>query len=110
VLFEHQNCGLVYVWLEAAEEQKLGRLPNISFICRKPVQLGTEFKDTADGETSIMLFLEIQWGQAELPIRHPENRLHGATAACTLRQVLNAQKCGQKETDEGISVSQDTFH
>jgi hypothetical protein len=87
------------------QKNKLGGLPNVSFICRKPAPLGTEFKDTADGKTSIMLFLEIQRGRFEMPIRHPENRLHGATAACTLRQVLNAQKCGQKETNEGIYVS-----
>jgi hypothetical protein len=37
-------------------KNELGGLPNTSFICRKPVPLGTEFKDTADGETSVMLF------------------------------------------------------
>ena len=91
-------------------KNKLGGLPNISFILRKPCPLGTEFKDTCDGETSIMLYLEIQRGRVEMPIRYPENRLHGATAACTLRQVLNTMKCGQKETDEGIAVSRDTFY
>ena len=45
-----------------------------------------------------------------MPIRYRENCLHGATAACTLRQVLNAMKCGQKETEEGIAMSQDTFY
>jgi hypothetical protein len=41
-------------------KNKLGGLPNFSFICCKPAPLGTEFKDTADGKTSLMLFLEIQ--------------------------------------------------
>jgi hypothetical protein len=44
-----------------------------------------------------------------MPIGCPENRLHGATAACTSRQVLATLKCGEKENDEGISVSPDTF-
>jgi hypothetical protein len=91
-------------------KNKLGGLPNISFILRKPVPLGTEFKDLCDGETAIMLFLEIQRGRVEMPIRYPENRLHGATAACTLRQALATRKCGQKETDEGILLSRDTFY
>jgi hypothetical protein len=90
-------------------KNKLDGPPNISFILRKPVPLGTEFKDLCDGETAIMLFLEIQRRRVEMPIRCPENRLHGATAACTLRQALAARKCGQKETDEGILLSRDTF-
>jgi hypothetical protein len=91
-------------------KNKLGGLPNISFILRKPCPLGSEFKDTCDGETGILLFVEIQRGRVEMPIRYPENRVHGATAACTLRQVLATMKCGQKETDEGVSVSRDTFY
>ena len=58
-----------------------------------------------------MLYLETQRGRVKVPIRYPENHLHGATAAWTLRQVLNNMKCGQqKETDEGIAVSRDTFY
>ena len=91
-------------------KNKLGRLPNILFILCKPSPLRTEFKDTVDCKTSVTLCLEFQRRQVEMPIRYPENRLHGATAACTFRQVLATMKCGQKETDEGITVSQDMFN
>ena len=62
-------------------KNKLGRLPSISFILHKPCPLGTEFKDTVNGKTYIMLFLEFQRGQVEMPIRDANSRLHGATAA-----------------------------
>ena len=39
-------------------------LPHLSFIQRKPRPLGTEFKNTADGDTGIMLHLELQEGAA----------------------------------------------
>jgi hypothetical protein len=74
---------------------KLGGLPNISFILRKPRPLGTEFKVTCCGTTGIMLDVEIQRGKAGMPKIYPENVSLGATAACTLRQVVACQRAGQ---------------
>jgi hypothetical protein len=47
----------------APQTTKKGGLPNISYIQRKPRPLGTEFKDTCDALTSMMLHLEIQKGE-----------------------------------------------
>ena len=44
----------------APQTTKKGGLPNISYIQRKPRPLGTEFKDTCDALTGMMLHLEIQ--------------------------------------------------
>jgi hypothetical protein len=78
---------------------KNGNLPHISHIMRKPVDLGTEFKNTADAETDIMMFLEIQKGRD--PMRAmPYSMAYGATAACTIRMAEGVQKNGQKEASE----------
>jgi hypothetical protein len=61
-----------------------GGLPNISQIVRKPVPIGTELKDTADGQTKIMRALECQRGAVAQRMR-PHSVTHGATAGCTLR-------------------------
>ena len=43
---------------------KLGGLPNISFVKRKPKPLGTEFKTVCDTESGVMKYMEIQEGLA----------------------------------------------
>ena len=45
---------------------KTGKLPNISYIQRKPEPLGTEFKCIVDGFTGIMLWLEVQEGKERM--------------------------------------------
>jgi hypothetical protein len=65
-------------------KDKLGGLPNISFIERKPKPMGTEFKTACDSETCVMTFMEIQEGKERMQrARHAQ--LPGVTAACTLR-------------------------
>jgi hypothetical protein len=39
---------------------KLGGLPNISYIKRKPTPLGTEFKTICDTETGVMKFMNVE--------------------------------------------------
>jgi len=39
---------------------KIGTLPNISFVKRKPEKLGTEFKNIVDGVSDNRLWLGIQ--------------------------------------------------
>ena len=43
-----------------------GDLDHLSFVERKPKKLGTELKCVADGKHGVMLFLEIQEGQAAM--------------------------------------------
>ena len=63
---------------------KLGGLPNITHIPRKPEPLGTEFKCVACSQTGCMLNLEIQRGKDGMrDARY--NRELGNTAGCTIR-------------------------
>jgi hypothetical protein len=52
-----------------SRDLKLGGLPHLSFIQRKPRPLGTEFKSAADAVTGVMLWLEIQQGKAAMQKR-----------------------------------------
>jgi len=63
---------------------KLGGLPNISHIPRKPEPLGTEFKCTADPTTGCMIALEIQRGKDGMKDQQ-HNVEYGNTAGCTMR-------------------------
>jgi hypothetical protein len=65
-------------------KDKLGGLPNISYIQRKPRPLGTEMKCVADGETGMMLYLEVQEGKDAMR-RARFSTEQGCTAACTMR-------------------------
>jgi hypothetical protein len=77
------------------QTQKFGNLPHISYIQRKPEDLGTEFKNVACSETGIMLHLEIQRGK--LPMHALEfNNPHKPCAACTLRLCKSTLHCGQR--------------
>jgi hypothetical protein len=66
-----------------------GGLPNISFIQRKPKPLGTEFKNSADGESGVMLFLEIQEGKKGMEHARFRDTMK-ANGACGLRLALGA--------------------
>jgi len=63
---------------------KLGGLPNLSHIPRKPEPLGTEFKSIADPHTGCLLGLEIQRGKEGMKDLQ-YNREYGNTCGCTLR-------------------------
>ena len=65
-------------------KDKLGGLPNISYIVRTPKPLGTEFKCIVDADTCVMLKLEVQEGK--FPMREKKHfKELGATAACVRR-------------------------
>ena len=72
---------------------KLGGLPHLSFIKRKPRPLGTEFKSAADGVTGVMLWLEIQEGKSGMKSKAFVGSL-GANAACALRIALGVIGAG----------------
>ena len=67
---------------------KLGGLPHLSFVQRKPRPLGTEFKCVADGLSGVMLWLEIQEGKKAME-KNALVKSHGANAACALRIALS---------------------
>jgi hypothetical protein len=64
----------------------VGGIPHLSFIKRKPKPLGLENKCVCDGETGVMLFMEIQEGALRMA-RKKYQSAHQATTACTLRLV-----------------------
>jgi hypothetical protein len=68
-------------------------MPHLSFIPRKPEPLGCEMKCVADADTGIMLFLEIQESKEAMKSKRHFSTL-GATAACTLRAVEDAELTG----------------
>jgi hypothetical protein len=65
-------------------KDKLGGLPNISYIQRKPRPLGTEMKCVADAVTGMMVHLEIQEGRDAMR-KARLSAEQGVTAACTVR-------------------------
>ena len=80
---------------------RTGNLPHLSMVARKPVPLGTEFKNIADTVTGIMLYLEIQRGK--MPMREqPYTREHGGTTACTMR-IAEGAFGGTGDKEEGDS-------
>ena len=75
---------------------KTGNLPNISFILRKPKNLGTELKTIATkGCNGAMIHAEIQEGKTWMKEKK-YFRPYGATVACVLRMVEATKDCGQK--------------
>ena len=74
-------------------KDKLGGLPNISFIYRKPKPIGTEFKAVCDASTGVMTFLEIQEGRDAMRVKEKAKDI-GVTAACTHRLAMGATKPG----------------
>ena len=78
-------------------KDKLGGLPNISYIFRKPKPLGTEFKTMVDADTGVMVHLEVQEGKDAMRSKEHHAQL-GATAACCVRL---AGGCARKSTVVG---------
>lgn len=76
---------------------KFGGLPHISWILRKPVPLGTEFKNACCTATGIMLHMEVQRGKEGMKRFHDQRA--GATSACTLRLSQAVNNCGLKDKD-----------
>jgi hypothetical protein len=90
--------GLVAVMDESMSSwkpraDKLGGLPNISFIMRKPKPLGTEFKTAVDADTGMMTYMEIQEGRDPMRCKDHAAEL-GVTSACVLRAATTAFQPG----------------
>ena len=69
---------------------RLGGLPHLSHVPRKPEPLGTEFKCTADPESGCMLALEIQRGKEAMKTQ-TYNSDYGNTCGCTMRLMTTTK-------------------
>ena len=67
----------------------VGGLPHLSFVKRKPEPLGAEFKTVCDGESGVMMYMEVQEGAVRMA-RKPFLDQYKPTTACTLRLVSGA--------------------
>ena len=74
------------------KKTKLGGLPNISYIQRKPEPLGTEFKVGSCSVIKMIKTLEIQEGKDRMKAKKYFTEL-GATAGCSMR--LAESGCGE---------------
>jgi hypothetical protein len=79
---------------------KLGGLPNISYILRKPEPLGTEFKTSVCPRLNVMTFMEICEGKYNMRTKPFQKQL-GGTTACTVRM---AQGTCQTSIDQSVEV------
>jgi hypothetical protein len=66
---------------------KLGGLPNISYILRKPEPIGTEFKTSVCPKLNVMSHMELCEGKEGMLNKPLRQVLLGGTAACTVRLV-----------------------
>ena len=81
----------------------VGGLPHMSWVKRKPEPLGLELKTICDGETGVMLFIEMQEGAIRMA-RRPHTDTHSATTACTMRLIDGVGPTdGKKRTVYGDS-------
>ena len=75
-------------------QTRFGRLPNISYIIRKPEPLGTEYKTVCCPNTGVMTYMEIQRGKEGMKNMRLQREL-GATAACTIRCAEGSHQGGE---------------
>jgi hypothetical protein len=62
----------------------VGGMPHVSFMPRKPEDLGCELKTARDGTSEVVMHVEIQEGETRVARKRHQAK-HGATAACALR-------------------------
>ena len=80
---------------------KTGDLPHLSYVIRKPENLGTEFKSCADPVTGTMSFIEIQKGKGEMNSCEYHKEI-GATASCGLRLAKGASRSDLDQVPEVV--------
>ena len=78
------------------QTSKTGNLPNISFILRKPEDLGTELKAVASTSCNgPILHLEVQEGKENMKTKSYFDS-YGVSTACTLRMAKQTKNNGNK--------------
>lgn len=86
------------------QTRKNGNLPHLSFIQRKPEDLGTEFKSCACGVLGMMLALELQRGKDDNTcskfLREMNNK---KAAACTLRLAEESSQRDLPANDDSLN-------
>jgi hypothetical protein len=67
-------------------KSRMGGLPHLLFVKRKPEPLGLESKTVCDGESGVMLFMKMQEGTTRVARKdHVDDHQH--TTAFTIRLV-----------------------
>ena len=87
---------------------KTGKLPNITYIFRKPEDLGTEFKSSVCPVLGVMTYLEIQMGKDYMKNQKHFEKL-GATASCTLRAAENLTRRFEGDMPEELLIGDSWF-
>lgn len=82
----------IFTW--RPRQTRFGRLPNISYVIRKPEPLGTEFKTVCYPITGVMTYIEIQRGKEGMKNMRLQIEL-GATAACTIRYAEGSHQVSE---------------
>jgi len=88
-----------------------GGMPHLSYIPRKPEDLGCELKTLCDGTSGVMMCMEIQEGKVRMN-RKKHHQQCGATTACTLRcleESGHAQKDRRPEEREPRTCGGDSW-
>jgi hypothetical protein len=83
---------------------RLGGLPNISYILRKPKPLGTKFKTSVCPKLNVMTYMELCEGKDNMKSRPFHTKL-GGTTACAVRM---SQGTCQTDLDNKIEVVKGT--
>ena len=80
-------------WLQVVDETMFAwtgnGMPHLSFVKRKPEPLGAEIKNLCDGESGVMLFMELQEGKDNME-DFDFVGTYSKTTACTLRLAKGA--------------------
>ncbi len=84
----------------------LGKLPNISFVVRKPEPLGAEFKTVASPVTGVMTTMEIQRGKEGIREKI-HNRDIVVTTGCTL--CLLEDSIAEDELTHALGIHGDAW-
>jgi len=91
---------------EGNERLGMPDVPHVSFILRKPKNLGSEFKVTACAERRVMTFLEIQRGKHGMADAKCAKDL-GGQSACAVRMMEAAVGCGRNPEGTKASTKQE---
>jgi hypothetical protein len=63
-------------------KDKLGRLPNITYIRRKPKPLGMEMKTMFDCATGVMVYMEVQGGNNNMREKKMQSNMECLPRVC----------------------------
>ena len=89
------------------QTKKTGNLPHLSFIQRKPEDLGTELKTMACSLSKIMIYMEIQRSRTDTCGRKFQDLVKRVTTACCMRMVDDSWQ--REPMSDDVEVEEDVF-